>query len=123
MLTVLDTPTALKWYSEALGAKELWRMGRFAGVDIGGAPFFLGELDKSGWESPEKLVLTSTRVELFCDDPDAVIARALQAGARGSIDDIKDYPRPWGAHRQGKFVDPFGHIWFVGDRSPLNRFP
>jgi PhnB protein len=29
---------------------------------------------------------------------------------------------PWGPHRQGGFSDPFGHIWFVGDRSPLGRY-
>jgi hypothetical protein len=22
-------------------------------------------------------------------------------------------------HRQGGFLDPFGHLWLVGDRSPL----
>lgn len=26
---------------------------------------------------------------------------------------------PWGVHRQGGFIDPFGHLWLVGDRSPL----
>jgi PhnB protein len=26
---------------------------------------------------------------------------------------------PWGAHRQGGFLDPFGHLWLVGDMSPL----
>jgi hypothetical protein len=30
---------------------------------------------------------------------------------------------PWGRHRQGSFTDPFGHRWFVGDRSPLGRHP
>jgi hypothetical protein len=29
---------------------------------------------------------------------------------------------PWGPHRQGTFVDPFGHLWFVGDRSPLQKY-
>jgi len=29
---------------------------------------------------------------------------------------------PWGPHRQGGFVD-VGHVWFVGDRSPLARHP
>jgi len=31
--------------------------------------------------------------------------------------------RPRGAvgiHRQGGFIDPFGHLWLVGDRSPLS---
>jgi hypothetical protein len=32
---------------------------------------------------------------------------------------IRDHEAPWGAHRQGAFVDPFGHKWLVGDRSPL----
>jgi uncharacterized glyoxalase superfamily protein PhnB len=52
-----------------------------------------------------------------------VIARALEAGAQGSLDDIKDHQVPWGTHRQGNFTDPFGHIWLVGDQSPLRRFP
>ena len=60
---------------------------------------------------------------MFCDDPDGMIARALEAGAKGSLDDIKDHQTLWGIHRQGGFVDPFGHIWLVGDRSPLSRYP
>jgi uncharacterized glyoxalase superfamily protein PhnB len=59
---------------------------------------------------------------LFCDDPDAVIQRALEAGATGRLEDIRDHQMPWGIHRQGGFTDPFGHIWLVGDRSPLNPF-
>ncbi len=69
------------------------------------------------------MTATSSRVEVFCDDPDALIARALEAGANGSLVDIKDHQMPWGTHRQGGFVDPFGHIWSVGDRYPLSPFP
>jgi uncharacterized glyoxalase superfamily protein PhnB len=29
---------------------------------------------------------------------------------------------PWGIHRQGGFIDPFGHLWLVGDVSPLQQF-
>jgi len=123
MLAVADTPTAVNWYKRALGATELWSLGSVAGLEIAGAPFFLGEPANNGWESPAKLGITSTRVEVFCDDPDTVIAHALEAGAVGSLDDIKDHQAPWGAHRQGHFVDPFGHIWLVGDRSPLSRYP
>jgi uncharacterized glyoxalase superfamily protein PhnB len=92
-------------------------------MEIMGASFFLGEPAKNGWESPARLGVTSARVEVFCDDPDALIARALEAGAAGSLDDLKDHQAPWGTHRQGGFVDPFGHIWLVGDRSPLSRHP
>jgi PhnB protein len=123
MLAVSDTPTAVEWYKRALGATILWSLGSVAGLEIAGAPFFLGEPANNGWESPSKLGITSTRVEVFCDDPDTLIARALEAGATGKLDDIQDYPAPWGTHRQGHFTDPFGHLWLVGDRSPLSRYP
>ena len=112
---------AVAWYTHALGAVELWNVGSVAGLEIAGAPFFVGEPARNGWESPAKLGITSARVEVFCDDPDEFIARAVEAGANGSLDKIKDHQAPWGTHRQGGFVDPFGHIWLVGDRSPLSR--
>ena len=121
MLAVSNTPTAVEWYKRALGATVLWNLGSVAGLEIAGAPFFLGEPSNNGWESPSKLGITSTRVEVFCDNPDALIARALEAGATSTID-VRDHQRPWGTHRQGAFTDPFGHLWFVGDRSPLGRY-
>ena len=123
MLAVTDAPAAAEWYKKALGAKELWSLGSVVGLEIEGAPFFIGEPAHNGWESPEKLGLTTTRVEVFCDDPDRFIARAVEAGANGSFDPIRDHKAPWGIHRQGGFIDPFGHIWLVGDRSPLSKFP
>lgn len=123
MLAVDDTPKAVSWYKEALGATQLWSLGSVAGLEIAGAAFFLGEPAKNGWESPAKLGITSTRVEVFCNDPDAFIERAVKAGANGSFDRIRNHEAPWGIHRQGGFIDPFGHIWLVGDKSPLNVFP
>ena len=122
MLAVSDAPAALEWYKRALGATELWNLGSVVGMEIDGAPIFLGEPERNGWETPEKLGAPSARVEVFCDDPDAFIARALAAGATGSVDQIRDHQMPWGTHRQGGFIDPFGHKWLVGDRSPLKRF-
>ena len=123
MVAVSDAPKAVAWYKHALGAVELWSLGSVAGLEIAGAPFFVGETANNGWESPEKLGITSARVEVFCDDPDAFIARAVAAGANGSLDKIRNHAAPWGIHRQGGFVDPFGHIWLVGDRSPLSAHP
>ena len=120
MLAVADTPAAVEWYKRALGATVLWSLGSVAGLEIGGAPFFLGQPANNGWESPAKLGSTSTRIEVFCDDPDEFVARAVEAGARGDLDPVRDHQMPWGIHRQGGFIDPFGHIWLVGDRSPLN---
>lgn len=123
MLAVPDAPAAAEWYRRALGARELWNLGSVVGLEIEGAPFFIGEPARNGWESPQTLGITTFRVEVFCDNPDAFIARAVEAGANGSFDPIRDHQAPWGVHRQGGFIDPFGHIWLVGDRSPLNRFP
>lgn len=122
MLAVKDTPAAVKWYKKALGAIELWNLGSVAGMEIEGAAFFIGEPANNGWESPEKLGITSSRVEVFCDDPDTFIATAIQAGANGSFDSIRNHEAPWGIHRQGGFIDPFGHIWLVGDKSPLIQY-
>jgi PhnB protein len=123
MLAVADTPTAVEWYKRALGATVLWSLGSVSGLEVAGAPFFLGEPANNGWESPTQLGITSARIEVFCDDPDTLIARAVEAGADGHLDPIKDHEAPWGTHRQGGFIDPFGHIWLVGDRSPLSRYP
>ncbi len=119
MLAVPDTPAAVAWYREALGARVLWDLGGVAGLEIDGAPFFLHHPVENRFESPRRLGTTTVRVELFVDDPDEVIGRALRAGATGSLDDIKDHEVSWGIHRQGGFTDPFGHRWLVGDRSPL----
>ena len=120
MLAVTDAPRAVTWYEEALRATVLWSLGSVAGLEVQGAAFFVGEPANNGWESPERLGITSTRVEVFCEDPDAFIARAVQAGADDSVDNIRNHERPWGIHRQGGFTDPFGRLWLVGDKSPLD---
>lgn len=123
MLAIPDAPAAVEWYKQALGATLLWSLGSVAGLEIEGAPFFLAEPAQNGWNSPTEIGTTTVRVELFCDDPDTVIKRALEAGATGNLEDLRDHQAPWGTHRQGHFIDPFGHIWLVGDRSPLSPFP
>jgi uncharacterized glyoxalase superfamily protein PhnB len=121
MLAVPDTPVAVAWYQRALGARLLWSLGSVAGLEIEGAPFFLHEPVKNKFASPKEIGITTVRVELFVDNPDEVIARAVKEGATGG--GIEDHIVAWGTHRQGGFMDPFGHKWLVGDRSPLKRFP
>jgi PhnB protein len=55
MLAVPDAPKAAAWYKEALGATELWNLGSVIGLEIAGAPFFVGEPANNGWESPIRL--------------------------------------------------------------------
>ena len=120
MLAVPDAPTAARWYAGALGATELWNLGSVVGLSVEGAPLFLGEPAGNGWETPQVLGTRTVRVEVFVDDPDGFLERAVAAGADGTVDEIRDHEAPWGVHRQGGFVDPFGHLWLVGDRSPLS---
>jgi PhnB protein len=120
MLIVPDADAAIAWYRDALGAQELWNLGGVAGLHVAGAPFLLHEVnpDNPAETSPDRAGVTSIRIELFVDDPDAFVERAVAAGAvQGSP--VVEHQMPWGPHRQGGFHDPFGHKWSVGDRSPL----
>lgn len=121
MLAVPDARAATDWYMRALGARELWNLGSVVGLEIAGAPFFLAEPGNNSWASPSVIGTTSVRVEVFVDDPDSFVTRAAEAGARIDGTEVRDHQRPWGVHRQGVFIDPFGHLWFVGDKSPLQR--
>jgi uncharacterized glyoxalase superfamily protein PhnB len=123
MLAVSDASKAALWYAKAIGATELWNLGGVVGMLVAGAPFFLGEPEDNGWDTPSSVGSRTVRVEVFVDDPDAFIERAEAAGADGTIDEIRDHEVPWGTHRQGGFLDPFGHLWLVGDRSPLSTHP
>lgn len=118
MLIVPDADAAVSWYRTALGAEELWNLGGVAGLQIGGAPFFLHENNPANPAESSPAGVTSVRVEVFTDDPDTFIARAVAAGAVAGSP-VVDHQVPWGTHRQGGFTDPFGHKWSVGDRSPL----
>lgn len=123
MLIVPDAAAAVAWYQDALGATRRWDLGGVAGLDVAGAPFFLHESnpDNPAETSPGKTGVTSTRIEVFLDEPDRFIDRAIAAGATAESM-ITDHEMPWGTHRQGGFRDPFGHRWSVGDRSPLCRY-
>jgi PhnB protein len=120
MLIVPDADAAVDWYKRALSATELWNLGGVAGLEIERAPFFVHEVNPRNpvEDAPAALGGTSVRVELFVDDPDAVIERAIAAGATAGAP-VEDHEMPWGNHRQGGFHDPFGHNWSVGDTSPL----
>jgi PhnB protein len=121
MLIVPDAERAVGWYRDALGAAVLWDLGGVAGLEIDGAPFFIHEVnpDNPAEGSPDRLGVTSTRIEVFVDDPDGFMEHAISAGATARSG-IVDHEMPWGTHRQGGFRDPFGHSWSVGDRSPLS---
>jgi uncharacterized glyoxalase superfamily protein PhnB len=124
MLIVSDAAAAVDWYAEALGANRLWDLGGVAALHLHGAPFLLHEAvpGKKREPSPTDVGLTTTRIEVFVDVPEDLVARAAEAGAT-DVEPVTDRDAPWGTHRQGGFTDPFGHRWSVGDRSPLQALP
>ena len=124
MLIVSDATAAVGWYRTALDAGELWNLGGVAGLHLHGAPFFVHEAvpGKTSEPSPTDVGVTTTRIEVFVDEPGRFIDRAAEAGAT-EVEPLTDHEAPWGTHRQGGFTDPFGHRWSVGDRTPLKPFP
>ena len=120
-LTVRNAAKAIEFYARAFGATERSRLTTPTGqivaeLALDGQPF--GVVDENPGASnlsPEALGGTSVRISLIVDDPDAVAARAIAAGAT-ELFPVAD--QPYGM-RQGRVIDPFGHHWLIG--RPLSQ--
>jgi PhnB protein len=116
-LAVRDTDAAIAFYAEAFGATVRERLEAPGGavvavLEIEGLPFGVAtEAPELGTPSPETAGATTVRVSLHVDDPDAVAARAVAAGA-SEMFPVAD--QPYGL-RQGRIVDPFGHHWLIAN--------
>jgi PhnB protein len=113
---VKDAAGAIEFYAKAFGVKEKFRLtepsGRIghAEVEFGSATLMISE------EYPEYGIVapppgpSSFTIHLHVDNADAVIERALAAGAkleRAASDAFY-------GERSGTFHDPFGVRWNVG---------
>jgi uncharacterized glyoxalase superfamily protein PhnB len=121
MLAVSDPPAAIDFYQRTFGAEVRWAIGdpvAVAGLAIGGAEFFLAHESPPNTRSPEAAGHTTVRIELFVDDPQAVQAKAIAAGATlGSDVEERTHELAGGGTLrmlQGGVVDPFGHVWLIG---------
>ena len=116
VLTARDAASAVDFYKQAFGAIESNRVTGPTGtivaeLAIERAEFLVAdESPEHGNLSPEMLGGTSVRIGLVVADPDAVAARAVEAGAR-EVSPIADQDFGF---RQGRIVDPFGHHWLIG---------
>jgi PhnB protein len=108
--------TSTRWVRPNSGTSEGWPAWRSTAPRLPPR----GQPNNPSEDSPDRLGVTSTRIEIFAHDPDGVMNRAIAAGA-SPRSELQDHRVPWGNHRQGGFRDPFGHNWSVGDRSPLSR--
>ncbi len=111
-LSVSRATEAVGYYRAAFGAVERYRLEHEAGkvavaqLSVGGADFWLQEDTDS---SPQSQDRRSVRMILTVDDPDAVFAQAIAAGAT----EVAAISEGFG-WRIGRIADPFGHHWEIG---------
>jgi PhnB protein len=111
-LLVSRAAEAVSYYQAAFGAVERYRLEDEAGkvvvaqLAIEGADFWLQEDIDSSQESQDP---RSVRMILTVDDPDAVFAQAIAAGATEVFAVSEEHS--W---RIGRVADPFGHHWEIG---------
>lgn len=114
-LMIENGVTDISFYSNAFSATEnlCFRNDddsvHVAELSINGAIFHLHEVTKSWFFSPGKYNGTTTIIGLFVPDVQAVMNKAIKAGAI-KISATKDYEY---GYRQGEIKDPFGHHWLI----------
>ena len=113
--------TAIDFYIAAYDAKVLHRVGNdedvVAQLAVDDAIFWIAATGTSTDRLvPRTLGAATGRVLLVVDDPHAVFARAVDAGAA-----VKDEVADEHGWRVGRLVDPFGHEWEIG--RPLGSWP
>lgn len=121
MLSVRGGAKAVEFYKSAFRASQEFRIEApdgavVARLSVDGSEFWVSdESPEHGNFSPETLGGGTTRMVLTVPDPDAVFARAIDAGAR-QVRPVEDQEYGW---RVGRVVDPFGHHWEIG--RPLSN--
>ena len=115
-LAVEDAATAIDYYKKAFGAAERVRMetpdGKIghAELEIGDSIVMLADpFPQASTKPPHELGGTSAGVFLYVEDVDAVVKRAVDAGASVTMEVADQF---WG-DRFGTVTDPFGHVWSV----------
>jgi PhnB protein len=115
-LVIAGAAEAIEFYKKAFGAEEEIRLpapnGKIihAMLRIGGAAFMLvDEMPDCGAFGPKFLKGSPVTIHLMVSDVDAVVARAVKAGAKVTMPVADQF---WG-DRYGVLVDPFGHSWSV----------
>lgn len=107
---------ALEFYGRALGAVERDRMQdpsgkvRHAEITIGDSRIMLAdEHPEIGALSPQTIGGSPVSLHLYVEDVDAVVARAVAAGATLT----RPVADQFYGDRVGGVTDPFGHRWFI----------
>jgi PhnB protein len=116
-LCVRNASEAIDFYTRAFGAREKFRLtepsGRIghAELDFGGTTMMLSdEFPEYGIRGPQPEHGTPVTIHLHVNDADAVIQKAVDAGASLEIPPSDAFY----GERSGSVRDPFGHRWNIG---------
>jgi PhnB protein len=116
-MTIKDAASAIEFYKEAFGAREIFRWAdsdgrvRHAEIVIGDSPIMLtDEAPDFGMNSPQSLGGSPVHVFLYVEDVDELFGRAIAAGAT----ELMPVENSEDGDRRGGVTDPFGHVWYIG---------
>ncbi len=115
-IAVTDAAAAIKFYAEAFGARECYRLTDPSGkighaeLDIGGQLLMLAdEYPDFGSVSPVSLGGSPVKFLITVDDVDAALVKATDAGATA----VRPASDEFHGHRQALVACPFGYQWFL----------
>lgn len=106
---------ALEYYKKVFGATEVLRFDMpdgsvaHAEIQIGDTRLMVADENPQYNRSPATLGGSTVVLMVYVDDADAVIARAVAAGARLLIPPADHFY----GDRSGRIEDPFGHLWTI----------
>ena len=115
-LSIRGAAQAIEFYKNAFGAKELMRMpgpeGKLghAEIRIGGSRVMLSdEYPPMEFLGPQSRGGTTVHLHVYVKNVDAVVERALGAGAKL----VRPVENQFYGDRTGTVQDPFGHVWHL----------
>lgn len=115
-LKIRGAAAAIEFYQKAFGAEVLCKMPSPGGklmhaeLKIGDSQLMLSdEMPEYGSLSPQSIGGTGSSVHIYTENVDKVYARAVEAGAKGTMPPADMF---WG-DRFAKITDPFGHEWSI----------
>jgi len=119
-LIIQGAAAALDFYKKVFGATVFVSMAQpdgkigHAEMRIGDSVIMLAdEVPQMGYRGPKALGGSPVSLLLYVEDVDAVVARAVAAGAK-ITQPVQD---KFYGDRNGVLEDPFGHIWTIATHT------
>jgi PhnB protein len=106
---------AIAFYKHAFGAIELFRIVRpdgrvmHAEISIRGSVIMVGDPDDELYGEPQALGRCSASLHIMIDDNEALLQRAVEAGA----EQIQAPTEMFYGASSASLRDPFGHVWVL----------